>query len=281
MVATDRAFRALARAEPEVVLALLRLALPGFLGDARVDAESVEDPKLDLPPPIEADLVARAESEHVFHVEGQGYSELGFEQRVFSYHLALVLRHPRRDVKTVALWLTRPPRGQRLDRIERSGVAIEVSTIVLSEVPASRLLAEPQTLCFAPGADAEHLSAEELCRSVARELRNQNASWQKLLMSVTVAAAVGRYDTMMQAMQEEGLEPPIIEDLVRYGHERGVERGRVQMAREDLLELLSARELPLTAEQRAGIDAESDLARLRGWLRRAAVAGSAGDVFDS
>ncbi len=62
VTATDRAFRALARADPAAVLALLRAALPGLLAGARIDATSVEDPALDLPPPVEADLVARAGS---------------------------------------------------------------------------------------------------------------------------------------------------------------------------------------------------------------------------
>ena len=115
MTATDRAFRALARADPAAVLALLRAASPGLLAGARIDATSVEDPALDLPPPVEADLVARAGEGQLLHVEGQGYRDAAFDTRVFRYHLALVLRHPRRSVTTVALWLTRPPESMRLD----------------------------------------------------------------------------------------------------------------------------------------------------------------------
>jgi hypothetical protein len=74
------------------------------------------------------------------------------------------------------------------------------------------------------------MTDEELCRKVARRLRDQGASWQQLLLSVTVAAAAGRYNAMSIAMQQEELEPPIIVDLVNYGRDvgrrEGIEIGR-------------------------------------------------------
>jgi hypothetical protein len=304
VASTDRTFRALARSEPEVVLALLRLALPDLMRDVSVSAEGVEDPKLDLPPPLEADMVARGDRKELLHVEGQGYSEVGFEQRVFRYHLLLVVRHPDHHVRTVALWLVRPPPEQRLGRIERDTVTVEVHTVVLPELPASPLLAHAGTVCFAAGADAEGRTDAELCRQVARALRRQNAGWQRLLLCAAVAAAAGRYDAMIQAMQEADLEPPIIEDLVRYGRERGrregveegVEMGRregrregVEVGRregveagtrEGLLALIAARGFALSPEQQARIEGEHDAERLLGWLRRAALAASVDDVFE-
>jgi hypothetical protein len=198
--------------------------------------DAVEDPKLDLPPPIEADLVARAGESGVLHVEGQGYDERSFEQRVFRYHLALILRHLDRQVSTVALWLVPPPTERRLGQIELNGVTVQVRTVVLRELPASRLLADPDAVCFAPGADPEHLSDRELCTQVARALRDQGASWQRLLVSAVVAAAAGRYDAMIVAMQEVGLEPPIIEDLVRYGRDQGLREGVEKGRREGVEE---------------------------------------------
>jgi predicted transposase YdaD len=296
VASTDRAFRALARSEPEVVLALLRLALPDLMREVSVSADGVEDPKLDLPPPLEADMVAHGAPQELLHVEGQGYSEVAFEQRVFHYHLLLVVRHPERRVRTVALWLVRPPPKQRLGRIERDTVTVEVHTVVLAELPASALLAHPETVCFAAGADTEGRADAELCRLVAQALRRQNAGWQRLLLCAAVAAAAGRYDTMMHAMQEADLEPPIIEDLVRYGRERGrregveqgVEVGRREGrregveagTREGLLALIAARGLALSPEQRARIEGEHDAERLLGWLRRAAVAASLDDVLE-
>jgi hypothetical protein len=307
MAGTDRAFRALARAEPQSVLALLRAALPDFMAAVSpvgvLGPDAVEDPKLDLPPPIEADLVARAGDDRVLHVEGQGYDDRAFERRVFNYHLALVLRHPDRQVTTVALWLVPPPLERRLGRMELSGVTIEVQTIVLRELPASRLLSDPHAVCFAAGADPEQRSSAELCAQVARALRDQGATWQRLAVSAAVAAAAGRYDAMIEAMHEVGIEPPVIEDLVRFGREQGLRegqeiglregqeiglregqeqglrQGRIATMRESLLELLALRGLSPSAAQAARIEAESELERLREWFRRAARADSVRDVL--
>jgi hypothetical protein len=145
--------RALARAEPQAVLALLRAAIPDFMEEVCpggvLGPDAVEDPKLGLPPPIEADLVTRAGDSRLLHVEGQGYDERAFDRRVFGHHLALVLRHPERRVSTVALWLVPAPPERRLGRMELSEVAIRVHTIVLRELPASRLLPDSDAVCFA------------------------------------------------------------------------------------------------------------------------------------
>jgi hypothetical protein len=52
--------------------------------------------------------------------------------------------------------------------MELSEVAIRVHTIVLRELPASRLLPDSDAVCFAAGADPEHRSDGELCTEVAR-----------------------------------------------------------------------------------------------------------------
>lgn len=262
-------------------MALLRAALPTFMRDLAVNADAVEDPKLDLPPPLEADLVARAGTSHILHVEGQGYGERAFDERVFRYHLLLVLRHPERRIETVALWLVPPSKYERLGRIAHSGVQVDVHTVVLREVPASRLLDDPDALCFAAGADAEGCSDAELCDLVARRLRDQNAGWQRLLICAAVAGAAGRYDAMISAMQRAQLEPPIIEDLVQFGRERGIELGRTEGIARALLELLGARGLPCNDDQRALVEKEQSSARLLGWLRRAAVAATSDEVFRS
>jgi hypothetical protein len=282
VAATDRAFRALARAEPEVILEVLRIALPGFMPNVSVDDQSVEDPKLDLPPPIEADLVARSE-EAVLHVEGQGYGDLTFEQRLFRYHLVLVLRHPTRRVRTVALWLARPPQGQRFTKIERDGITIEVETVVLGELSAAALLENPATACFAAGADAGGMADGELCRRVAEALRAQHAPWQRLLLCLALARANGRYRAMIDAMTEAQLEIPIIEDFVHMGREegfkKGIEQGIEQGLRSGILELLVSRGLAPDTVQRRRVEAEHDVDRLMTWLRRAAAASRVDDLF--
>jgi hypothetical protein len=88
----------------------------------------------------------------------------------------------------------------------------------------------------------------------------------------------------MQAMKTEGLEPIVIEDLVRFGEDRGYERGLREGTERGLRDLaalaraildgLVERGVVLDAAQRARIEGETDPARLREWLR-AVVAGRA------
>jgi hypothetical protein len=91
---------------------------------------------------------------------------------------------------------------------------------------------------------------------------------------------------MIHAMHEVGIEPPIIEYLVRYGREqglregeeKGLREGRIAM-RDSLLELLALRGLSVTAGEAARIGAEPDIDRLREWFRRAARADTVRDVL--
>ena len=113
---------------------------------------------------------------------------------------------------------------------------------------------------------------------------------------------------MISAMHQEELEPPIIEDLVRFGRDRGIEigrdqgieigrdqgieigrdqgieigrdQGRHQEARDNLLEILELRGLTVAAEERARIESEMSLEQLRLWLKRAVGAVSLQDVFE-
>jgi hypothetical protein len=74
-----------------------------------------------------------------------------------------------------------------------------------------------------------------------------------------------------------------IEDLVRFGRDRGItqgiELGRTQGERRALFELLQARGLTPSAEQRSLVDSEHDPERLLAWLRLAATATSTDEVF--
>jgi hypothetical protein len=85
---------------------------------------------------------------------------------------------------------------------------------------------------------------------------------------------------MIHAMTQADLEPPIIEDLVRYGRERGQREGLERGRRESLLDLLEARGWQLTPEQTARVEGEHDPDRLALWLRRAVVAQNIDQVFE-
>jgi len=224
---SDRAFRALVRDAPQVLVSLLdavvrpRLALEGNITPADVD-----DTHLDLPPSLDADSVARC-ANVVLHTECQGYRDPSFDDRVFRYHLLLALRYPTLQVETIALWLRSPSSAQRRGVITRGNVTLKLRVVVLSEVPAEQLLSDPRTACFAPCADSMGMSDEELCAKVAHALADR-ASGRELHMAVVAAAIGKRYHQMIKAMQAAKIDPVVIEDLVEIGVDMGVEKGRAE-----------------------------------------------------
>jgi hypothetical protein len=284
---SDRAFRALVRDQPEVLIALLDATVrPRLRLEGPVLPEDVDDSHLDLPPTMDADSVARSGSV-VLHTECQGYRDGSFDDRVFRYHLLLTLRYPASRVETVALWLDRPAKARREGVIVRGNVTLRVRVVVLPEVPAEDLLADPRTACFAPCADSSSLSEAELCAEAARILRD-HASGRELHMAVVAAAIRGRYNLMIKAMEAAKIQPVVIEDLVEIGRDlglaegraegvekgraEGVEKGRaegVEAAREMLFETIAARGLVLGAPQRERIAREHSLDTLRKWHRAA------------
>ncbi|HEU4537970.1 MAG TPA: hypothetical protein VFS00_27810, partial [Polyangiaceae bacterium] len=111
MAGSDRAFRSLAHHEPDTVVALLRALAPHVVpAGIAVVPDDAAPTRLDvLPPPREVDSALRLGAHALAHTECQGYGDAGFPERVFWYHLELAVRHRTRHVKTVALWLLRPP----------------------------------------------------------------------------------------------------------------------------------------------------------------------------
>ena len=302
MPKSDRAFRALARAQPDIIAALLAAVAPGlFPPGAELVPDDLAPTHLDgLPPELDADFATRVAEGGLTHVECQGYHDTGFEARTLWYHVGFALRNrAKRRVRTVALWLTSPPRGHPRDEMRADDITVKVTTVVLQNVKASVLLADPGTACFAAGANREHRSADELCAEVAAALRAKNASWAERHMAVVAAAMRGRYKSMVRAMEQANLEPVVIEDLVKFGEDRGLkkglksglknglkqgrEQGREQGLQEaergTLRRVLALRKLLLSAEQEQQIDACTDLATLRRWHDQAVFASSTAEAL--
>ena len=103
---------------------------------------------------------------------------------------------------------------------------------------------------------------------------------------------------MVTAMEQANLEPVIIEDLVKFGEDRGYERGRLEgealgrldeqratlhrrleEARVTLRRVLALRKLGLTADGEARIDACTDFATLQRWLDQAVLAATADEAL--
>lgn len=90
-------------------------------------------------------------------------------------------------------------------------------------------------------------------------------------MAVIAAAMQGRYDPMVNAMEEQG-----IEDLVKFGEDRGEARGlslgEARGLAQGLRAVFASRGLKLTAAQEARIDACADVAALARGLAQATTA---------
>jgi hypothetical protein len=84
---------------------------------------------------------------------------------------------------------------------------------------------------------------------------------------------------MVNAMEQANMEPVIIEDLVNFGEDRGLEKGHRAEARAMLHRVLAVRKLPLSPEQELRIDVCTDLATLHRWHDQAIVAQSADEAL--
>ncbi|HEU4538445.1 MAG TPA: DUF4351 domain-containing protein, partial [Polyangiaceae bacterium] len=171
----------------------------------------------------------------------------------------------------------------QLARVLRHGrVSVEVEHVIVPEVPAASLLASARTACFAPAAAPGPLSAEALCLRAAELLRAAEAGWYRWHMAVVCAATQGRYHAMLWAMGQVGVERIVIEDLVKFGEDQGLQQGLqqglLQGEAKALLKQLTLRFGPVSegVETRVRSAPEAELER---WLERVLTAASLSEVF--
>jgi hypothetical protein len=312
MAATDRAFRALGRDEPATLLALVDLLLPDLLPEGMsLRNLTVRDPRLDIPDPsIEADAVfVQEERNQLWHLEGQGYDEEEFLDRVLRYHLGFVLRYWDKEVRTLILWMRPPPPEQRLPLLRKGSLSVAVTHLVLREASARVLVRNDQTACFAPAADDEGRGHEVVCQQTVAVLRESGASLRRWQMAAVAARSHSkeRYHAMVRAMEHAGVRSVIIEDLLKIGEEfgiekglqqgiergiekglqqgiergieKGIEEGRLAEGRRSVLRLLEGRGLPLSERQRQQIETCAEKSVLERWFQQAITATSADDAL--
>ncbi len=285
MAATDRAFRALGRAEPNTLLALVRALAPDLLPPHLAPSTrlSSADARLDTPDPsLEIDLALRDEGGTLlWHLEGQGYKESAFPDRILRYHLGLVLRHWEREVRTVAIWLVVPPPEDALELMRKGSVSVLVKHLVLPRVRVSQLLLDPTTACFALAGDDEGRGDTVVAQQTVAVLKTHHASLRQWQMAAVAARSrsASRYRAMVRAMDTAGLQSIIIEDLIHIGEEFGFDRGRITSSRAAVARVLSRRGLAVTAEQQARLDTCEDLATLERWHDQAVTAPSADEAL--
>jgi hypothetical protein len=84
---------------------------------------------------------------------------------------------------------------------------------------------------------------------------------------------------MVAAMEQANLQPVIIEDLVKFGEDRGYERGQLEEGRATLRRVLALRKLRVKADGEARINACMDLETLRRWHDQAVLAATADEAL--
>jgi len=227
MPASDRTLRAIGRDEPLVIAALIQRVAPELIPlGATLAPLDVLDSTIDYGYAVkEADWLAHAGSGCLIHVEGQGYRDSSFNERIWYYSVGISLRFPCHKVITVAIWLIVPPDRQRASEIEQGSITVKVRVIVIPELSAELLLEDPLTACFAAGADPGTMTEEELCERVMRTLVENKASPRQVAMAFVVADMVGRYTMLSKAAKKIDAEPVILEDLYYLMHDKGIEKG--------------------------------------------------------
>jgi hypothetical protein len=117
------------------------------------------------------------------------------------------------------------------------------------------------------------------------ELEEQRARAYFDLLRYHLGEALDRaLETIMSTSEHKYLS-----DFARKYYDDGESKGKAEgrtegetfRARADLLAVIAAREIPLTHDERAKIDACTDTATLAGWLVRAARATGAKEIFSS
>jgi hypothetical protein len=138
--------------------------------------------------------------------------------------------------------------------------------------------ASPYLLLFLACLPALDIETEAGARQVLNAIRDTGASEDERKVLTTIIL-VRASETARRLL--EGLMTTMEwkSDFVESFVEQGLEQGHLQTKREDLLKVLDLRGLRPTEEQRAQVNASTDLARLDRWFERSLTAETATDIF--
>ncbi|XXX80629.1 hypothetical protein WMF30_17890 [Sorangium sp. So ce134] len=119
----------------------------------------------------------------------------------------------------------------------------------------------------------------------ALELTEQQLADEPLRDAQARAILAVLSDAMLASLRELAMDPSKVPETQAsrrfrlFFERRGRAEGKIEGKQEALLAVLDARGLPLTAEERAHIEACTVLAELDRWIARAATAASMSEVF--
>jgi hypothetical protein len=144
--------------------------------------------------------------------------------------------------------------------------------------------ASPYLAIFAAFMGAINLEEEQGARAFLTAVRESNDSvadrkrLSTIMLNLASDAARRRLETMMTTMEWKS---DFIEGFVQEGMQKGMQQGEVKAKSEDVLKIIDAREISVTAEQRDRVSSCTDIAQLDEWFDRALTAETAAAIFKS
>ena len=140
--------------------------------------------------------------------------------------------------------------------------------------------ASPYLAIFAAFMGAINLEGDEGARAFLTAVRESGASvadrkrLSTIMLNLASDAARRRLETMMTTMEWKS-------DFIEAFVQEGLHKGAVKAKSEDILKVIDARPINLTAEQREQVSSCTDIAQLDEWFDSALVAETAADIFKS
>jgi predicted transposase YdaD len=294
----DNTFRKLVRDSPQP---LLRLVFPGHqiepAGPVDSSVDLTKAPKLTKKLTVDNLFRVREDQrDSLVHVEVERKWLPSIPPRLFNYAASAVVNN-RLPVTTIVVLLRpggKPPEDvgvYRIPGIEGDSFTYRYHVVPLWRLDAREALAK-LGLSSAPFCAAMQGADDKFLHTMSRDLMTgrgcaelnelQRSAALDLLLSV-VAAKLGQ-ETAQRIFDMDSLrdDPEVQGFFKRWkaeGRAEGKAEGRAEGKAEALLDVLAARSFKVTDELRARIAAESDVALIAAWLKKALTAGTIDDVF--
>jgi hypothetical protein len=148
--------------------------------------------------------------------------------------------------------------------------------------------ASPYLAIFAAFMGAVNLDEDQGARAFLTAVRESSASvadrkrLSTIMLNLASDAARRRLETMMTTMEwKSDFIEGFVQEGLQQGMQQGLEKGEVKAKSEDVLKIIDARGIDVTAEQREWVSSCADIAQLDEWFDSALTAETAAAIFKS
>lgn len=148
--------------------------------------------------------------------------------------------------------------------------------------------ASPYLAIFAAFMGAINLEEDQGARAFLTAVRESGASvadrkrLSTIMLNLASDAARRRLETMMTTMEwKSDFIEGFVQEGLQQGRRQGMEQGAAKAKAEDVLKIIDARAIDVTAEQREQVSSCTDITQLDEWFDSALTAETAADVFKS